>query len=60
MLSEQAGAEGNRGLVGFSAAMPECVVDANGNRLTNSIIWADNRSVIQTEQLKQTELNALT
>jgi len=29
------------------------LLDANGYRLTNSIIWADNRSIIQTEQLKQ-------
>jgi len=34
--------------VGFSAAMHSLlVVDANGYRLTNSIIWADNRSIIQ-------------
>lgn len=51
---EQAGVERNIAAVGFSAAMHSLiVVDANGDRLTNSIIWADNRSVIQTEQLKQ-------
>ncbi len=51
---EQAGAAKKIAGLGFSAAMHSLVVvDANGNRLTNSIIWADNRSVIQTEQLKQ-------
>jgi gluconokinase len=40
--------------IGFSAAMHSLIaVDANGQPLTNSIIWADNRSVAQTERLKQ-------
>jgi gluconokinase len=40
--------------VGFSAAMHSLIaVDAKGSRLTNSIIWADNRSIVQTERLKQ-------
>jgi len=51
---EQAGVAKEIAGVGFSAAMHSLVVvDANGYRLTNSIIWADNRSIIQTEQLKQ-------
>lgn len=42
------------GAVGFSAAMHSLIaVDANGTLLTNNIIWADNRSITQTEQLKQ-------
>lgn len=40
--------------VGFSAAMHSLIaMDAKNYPLTNSIIWADNRSVAQTEQLKQ-------
>lgn len=40
--------------VGFSAAMHSLIVmDAKACRLTNSIIWADNRSIAQTEKLKQ-------
>lgn len=40
--------------VGFSAAMHSLIaMDAKSYPLTNSIIWADNRSVAQTEQLKQ-------
>jgi gluconokinase len=51
---EQAGVVKQIAGIGFSAAMHSLLVmDANGYRLTNSIIWADNRSVIQTEQLKQ-------
>lgn len=40
--------------VSFSAAMHSLIaVDAEGALLTNSIIWADNRSISQTERLKQ-------
>lgn len=40
--------------VGFSAAMHSIIaIDAKNYPLTNSIIWADNRSVAQTQQLKQ-------
>lgn len=40
--------------VGFSAAMHSLIaMDAKNYPLTNSIIWADNRSVAQTEKLKQ-------
>jgi gluconokinase len=40
--------------IGFSAAMHSLIaVDAKGHPLTNSIIWADNRSVVQAERLKQ-------
>ena len=39
--------------VGLSAAMHSIIaVDAEGKPLTNSIIWADNRSVAQTASLK--------
>jgi len=39
---------------GFSTAMHSLMVmDAKNYPLTNSIIWADNRSVAQTKQLKQ-------
>jgi|HigsolmetaAR205D_1030408.scaffolds.fasta_scaffold00126_16 gluconokinase len=40
--------------IGFSTAMHSLIaVDDSGNPLTNVIIWADNRSVEQTERLKQ-------
>lgn len=39
--------------VGFSAAMHSLIaVDAKGSLLTNSLIWADNRSIVQADQLK--------
>lgn len=40
--------------VGFSTAMHSAIaMDAQNNLLTNSIIWADRRSVAQSERLKQ-------
>lgn len=40
--------------VGFSVAMHSLIaMDAKNYPLTNSIIWADNRSIAQTEKLKQ-------
>ncbi|MBE9190519.1 gluconokinase [Gloeocapsopsis crepidinum LEGE 06123] len=40
--------------LGFSAATHSLIaVDAKNYPLTNAIIWADNRSIHQTEQLKQ-------
>ncbi|URD52211.1 gluconokinase [Chroococcidiopsis sp. CCNUC1] len=43
--------------VGFSAATHSLLpVDANNKPLSNIIIWADNRSVTQTERLKQEEI----
>jgi gluconokinase len=40
--------------VGFSTAMHSLIaMDAQNSPLTNSIIWADNRSVAQAEHLKQ-------
>lgn len=40
--------------IGFSTAMHSLIaVDATGAPLTNSIIWADSRSVKQAERLKQ-------
>ncbi|WP_139488033.1 gluconokinase [Brevibacillus dissolubilis] len=42
------------GGIGVSSAMHSLIaVDGDGELLTNSIIWADNRSVTQTERLKQ-------
>ena len=42
--------------VGFGAAMHSLIaMDAQNYPLTNSIIWADNRSVAQAEKLKQDE-----
>lgn len=42
------------GGIGFSTAMHSLIaVDAHGNPLTNSIIWADNRSAAQAERLKE-------
>jgi gluconokinase len=42
------------GAIGFSTAMHSLIaVDKSGFPLTNSIIWADNRSVQQTERLKR-------
>lgn len=39
--------------VGLSSAMHSVIaVDADGKPLSNSIIWADNRSALQTERLK--------
>lgn len=41
--------------VGFSAAMHSLIaVDSEGRLLTNAMIWADNRSVLQSQTLKQT------
>jgi len=40
--------------VGFGAATHSLIaIAANNNPLTNSMIWADNRSVAQAEKLKQ-------
>jgi gluconokinase len=40
--------------IGFSSAMHALIVlDAAGNPLTRSIIWADNRSVDQVDRLKK-------
>ncbi|MBW4651139.1 MAG: gluconate kinase [Kastovskya adunca ATA6-11-RM4] len=40
--------------VGFSAAMHSLLaVDGKGEALTNAIIWADNRSIEQAQQLKK-------
>jgi len=40
--------------VGFGTAMHTLIaMDAKNYPLTNSIIWADNRSIAQTEKLKQ-------
>ncbi|NGQ95939.1 gluconokinase [Brevibacillus sp. SYP-B805] len=40
--------------IGFSTAMHSLIaVDAEGRPLTNSIIWADNRSSAQAERLKR-------
>ena len=42
------------GGIGFSTAMHSLIaVDAHGNPLTNSIIWADNRSAAQADRLKE-------
>ncbi|MFD2370206.1 gluconokinase [Brevibacillus sp. GCM10020057] len=42
------------GGIGFSTAMHSLIaVDAHGNPLTHSIIWADNRSAAQADRLKQ-------
>ncbi|MBJ6116712.1 gluconokinase [Pontibacter sp. BT310] len=42
--------------VSFSSAMHSLIVlDAENNLLTNSITWADTRSKIQAEKLKQSE-----
>ncbi len=43
--------------VGFGAAMHSLIaMDAHNQPLTNSIIWADNRSVAQAEKLKQNSI----
>jgi len=43
--------------IGISSAMHSLIaVDASGDPLTNAIIWADNRSAVQAEYLKQTDL----
>lgn len=40
--------------IGFSAAMHSLIaIDHKNYPLTNSIIWADNRSIAQTQKLKQ-------
>lgn len=40
--------------VGFSAAMHSLIaVDRNGNLLTRAIVWADQRSVAESEALKE-------
>jgi gluconokinase len=43
--------------VSFSGAMHSVIaLDVKGYPLTNAIIWADNRSTTQTEQLKQSDI----
>lgn len=42
--------------IGFSGAMHSVIaLDSNGEPLTHALIWADNRSIPQTERLKQDE-----
>ncbi|MFD9626200.1 gluconokinase [Peribacillus muralis] len=45
------------GFIAFSSAMHSLIaMDKDGNPLTNSITWADNRSVAYAERLKGSEL----
>lgn len=51
---EAAGVSKEIAAVGFSTAMHSLIaMDAQSHHLTNSIIWADNRSVAQAQRLKQ-------
>ena len=44
------------GFISFSSAMHSLIaMDKDGNPLTNSITWADNRSVAYAEKLKASE-----
>lgn len=47
----------NLAAIGFSTAMHTLIaIDAQNQPITNSIIWADQRSISQTEKLKQNEI----
>ncbi|SDM23788.1 gluconokinase [Sediminibacillus halophilus] len=52
--------DGIPGGVGFSAAMHSLIaMDESGNPLTGSLTWADQRSVEETEELKNGEGHAI-